>query len=153
MHVSLSEIEAEWQSMRRLTLDLLDACSQKDLDHVPIGAGPVWKQFRHIAGIHEVYLNAIETGHVSFNGSGKTYAGDASVTGLRAYFEGLAVRHAEMLSHIEPGTRIDWFGEPVSISVHLMRLIGHETLHHGQFILQWRARGIPMPPSWQAWGV
>ena len=84
MHLSLAEIETEWQAMRGLTLDLLDSCTEEDLDHVPIGAGPVWRQFRHIAGIHEVYLNAVGSGHVSFDGSGKTYAGEVSVAALRA---------------------------------------------------------------------
>ena len=153
MHTSLQGIEAEWQAMRGLTLELLAACSEDDLAFVPKGLGSVWKQFRHIGGIHEVYLAALQSGRIAFDGSGRTYSGDASREALQAYFQVLSDRHAEALSDSDPAATIDWFGQAVSLRAHLIRLISHETLHHGQFIQQWRMRGKALTPSWQAWGV
>ena len=47
---------------------------------------------------------------------------------------------------------IDWFGEGVSVLLHLTRLLNHETLHHGQLILNWRVIGREFPKSWNSWG-
>jgi uncharacterized damage-inducible protein DinB len=34
-----------------------------------------------------------------------------------------------------------------------MRMLAHETLHHGQLILYARLLGKTLPPGWKAWGV
>ncbi|MGD1922867.1 MAG: DinB family protein [Paracoccaceae bacterium] len=153
MQLSLPELQAEWDQMRGLTLDLLAACSEEDLLHEPPGSGALWKQFRHVGGIHETYLAAIDQGRIVFDLGARTYRGGPSQSALTEYFAGLSDRHADVFTHAARDRQIDWFGEPVSLPLHLVRLIGHETLHHGQFILHWRALKHPFPASWQAWGV
>ena len=153
MAVTLQEIDAEFQAMRGLTLDLLNACSEADLASALPQCGPVWKQFRHIAGVHEDYLSAIETGQINFDGSCRSYGGDDSRSALQAYFHALSERHGRVLSQASTSREIDWFDERISLGAHLMRLISHETLHHGQLILLWRTRSVQMPSSWQMWGV
>jgi hypothetical protein len=41
----------------------------------------------------------------------------------------------------------------VSVFQHLMRMLAHETLHHGQWILYARLLEKKLPPGWKAWGV
>jgi hypothetical protein len=47
---------------------------------------------------------------------------------------------------------IDWFGEATTMPIHVSRLMAHETLHHGQLILCWRALNKSFPESWGSWG-
>ena len=113
----------------------------------------MWRQFRHIGGVHETYLAALGQGRIVFDMAARTYRGGASKAALSEYFDALALRHDAAFEAVESDLHVNWFGEPVSVPVHLVRLIGHETLHHGQFILHWRALGRSFPDSWQAWGV
>ncbi len=48
---------------------------------------------------------------------------------------------------------IEWEGEMAGVFQHLMRMLGHETLHHGQWIIYARLMGKKLPPGWKAWGV
>ncbi|MEM9062405.1 MAG: DinB family protein [Pseudomonadota bacterium] len=153
MSLSLDDLQDEWSEMRALTTDLLAACSDTDLEFTPEGAGALWKQFRHIGGIHENYLAAIARGAMAFDPATRTYREGASRSALTGYFAELADHHAAAFADAPRGRPVDWFGKPVSLDMHLVRLISHETLHHGQLLLHWRALGHAFPASWQAWGV
>lgn len=149
----IAEVQAEWTAMRQLTVDLLDACSNDEL-HFALapGQGALWKQFRHIGRVQEDYLLAFETGHVVFDPANGSFTGAATVPDLTAYLARIDARHTEMLQTLDPNRTVDWFGEMVSAQTHLVRLISHETLHHGQLMLAWMALGHKFPPSWAAWG-
>ena len=67
-------------------------------------------------------------------------------------FEKLEKYHINTIAGLGSGQVVSWFGEDVSPCVHLCRLLAHETLHHGQLILYWRALGHPFPESWANWG-
>lgn len=149
----MDALRAEWEATRRLTRDLLRACTGRDLLFVLHPAsGPVWKQFRHIGRVQENYLTALETGRVVFDPAAGSYEGGAAGAALDAYFDRLDQRHDAVLARLAPDCHVDWWGERVPAEGHLLRLLTHETLHHGQLMLCWRAIGKPFPPSWAVWG-
>lgn len=149
----IGELQSEWTSMRQLTLDVLRVCTPDDLAFRPQpSVGVLWKQFRHIARIHGHYLDALETGSVRFDMADATYCGDGSRESLLAYFEEMDQRHEALFTSADPNGTIDWFGEPASTQIHLIRLISHETLHHGELMIYWRALGHSLPKSWAVWG-
>ena len=146
-------LQKDWTFTRQLTVDLLDACSKGDLDFaLNSHCGPLWKQFRHMGRVHENYLSALITGQINFDPADGSYAGKASAIYLNGYFEKLEKYHINTFAGLGSGQVVSWFGEDVSPCVHLCRLLAHETLHHGQLILYWRALGHPFPESWANWG-
>ncbi len=148
----MNTLLSEWAFARQLTTDLLDASSDSDLDYrLHATCGAFWKQFRHIARVHEAYLTALETGRISFEADG-SYDGGASVDALRSHLEDLKRNHDRSFAVADPAATIDWFGEAIPVEIHLVRLLTHETLHHGQLMLYWRALGHPFPESWESWG-
>ena len=153
MSETQSDVEAEIIWARSLTLDLLRKCTPDDLQfQLSPGFGPLWKQFRHIARVHENYISAIQTGAVRFGVQGCSYTGGCSKSALLSYFEKLEGRHRVELEKLEENDVIDWFGKRVSVLLHLTRLLNHETLHHGQLLLAWRVMGREFPKSWKSWG-
>ena len=50
----MDALRKDWTFTRQLTVDLLDACSQGDLDFaLNSHCGPLWKQFRHMGRVHK----------------------------------------------------------------------------------------------------
>jgi len=149
----MDALQKDWTFTRQLTVDLLDACSQGDLDFaLNSHCGPLWKQFRHMDRVHENYLSALKTGQVNFDPADGSYAGKASAKYLNDYFEKLEKYHITSFAGLGSGQVVSWFGEDVSPCIHLCRLLAHETLHHGHLILYWRALGHRFPESWANWG-
>ncbi|MCB0355237.1 MAG: DinB family protein [Bdellovibrionales bacterium] len=149
----IAEFEKEWGWARSLTKDLLVACSEADLLATPLPTiGPLWKIFRHVFRVQENYLAGIETGVTSFGFEGTHYIGSPSKSELLALCENLGMRQNSLVSSSRSDILVHWEGEKVSREVHLVRLLSHETLHHGQLILIWKALGNPFPKSWSAWG-
>ena len=149
----MDALQKDWTFTRQLTVDLLDACSKVDLDFaLNSHCGPLWKQFRHMGRVHENYLSALITGQVNFDPADGSYVGKASAINLNGYFEKLEKYHINTFAGLGSGQMVSWFGEDVSPCIHLCRLLAHETLHHGQLILYWRALGHPFPESWANWG-
>lgn len=149
------QILNEFNWARGLTVDLLKACSQSDLEFcITANSSPLWKQFRHIARVHENYLNALETKKIQFCYDGCSYAGGASKDALLQYFEVNSQRQVLLLKNINNQAEffIDWFGEKTNLEMHFVRLLSHETLHHGQLIFYWKALSKSFPSSWSAWG-
>ncbi len=151
--MDLKDLESEWNWARGLTLDLLKASSDEDLIfELNSACGPLWKQFRHIARVHENYLHALKTKQIAFGTEGCTYEGDSSQVALTDYFQRLQRQHSSAFQSFDSSSKIDWFGEPKSLDLHFLSLLTHETLHHGQLILYWRAMGRDFPESWSDWG-
>ncbi len=149
----MENMQAEWTFVRGLTMDLLNACTTDDLTfELSPQCGPLWKQFRHMGRVHEEYLTALRTGQVKFDPSSGSYNQGKSKPGLVNYFAKLHDLHAELFRGVGSEARISWFVQTISPEIHLVRLISHETLHHGQLILYWRALGKPFPKSWESWG-
>ena len=151
--MAFEDIHGEWHWARGLTVDLLNACSDLDLEfQLTENSGELWKQFRHIGRVHENYLTSIEVGSAAFDTASGSYSAGNSKADLLSYFETLQAQHQTTMASVSTDTTIDWFGESVSLELHLTRLLAHETLHHGQLILYWRALGNEFPKSWGDWG-
>lgn len=145
---------AEWRDMRRMTQDLLEACSETDMDFTlyPDAVSPLWKQFRHIGRVQENYFDALETGTMLFDPAQGSFVGPPHKRHLCVYFTKLGRRSDTVMACVDPTRLIDWEGDSITAERHLVRLLGHETLHHGQLILSWRALGHRFPKSWEVWG-
>src|SRR5438046_1310552 len=137
-----------WSFTRGLTLDLLGSVVTDALLYSP-GAdlGPMWKQFRHVGRVQENYVEALTTGRIRFDWT-NTYRGGPSTEALGEYLRAVDERLEAALRTTDEGLEIEWDGERLSIEEHLARLVAHETLHHGQWIVYVRLMGGAFPPSW-----
>lgn len=150
----LDHFKSQWQFARGLTLDLLDALSGEELLLSPHGSlGPWWKQFRHVGRVQENYIAAAKTGRVNFGIEGCAYRGGADKSTLRKYLENLDSQGLRLIETTPPDTSIDWFGEQKSLAQHLLYLVDHEILHHGQWVVYRKELGGGFPKSWSAWGL
>lgn len=139
---------------RILTLDLLQSLSAEELRWSPgPNVGPFWKQFRHVGRVQENYMRALHTGTVNFDNVG-SFVGTSDCAALIDYLEELDDQLISSLAHMDESTVIDWFGnEKISAFDHLLRMLGHETLHHGQWIVYCRLMDKQFPKSWHIWGL
>lgn len=148
-----------WEITRGLTYDLLDSLTQKDLLFTPgKGLGPFWKQIRHMGSCQECYFEALRTGKVEFNYKDKSYAGGVSKSQLKGYLQNL---DKELFKKLESFSESDWektifwskqYQPPVY--EHLMNLVQHETLHHGEWVVYVTLKGLKFPESWKVvWGL
>lgn len=144
----------EWQFVRKLSLDLLHELSGKQLEYSPKGnMGPFWKQFRHVGRVQENYTNALFDLKIEFNELNSSYTGGASVESLVGYLNSQDENMIDAVNKFDHSDSIDWFGEEIDLETHLIRLISHETLHHGQWIIYAKSLDINFPESWKAWGL
>lgn len=157
--MNIDTILEEWHFVRRLSLDLLAGQTEASLIAVPgPNMGALWKQFRHIGRVEEDYAEAILTGKIEFNSSRNSYSGGPDRANLRDYLLECDRKLLDALKKSGDGSAlsINWFAESVGLDLHLVRLISHETLHHGQwiqFVKSGQALDVVFPKSWQAWGV
>lgn len=153
MQEKLSRFLNQWRFDRSMTLDLLRSLSDEELGWSP-GAevGPFWKQFRHIGRVQENYMEALDTGSVTFSPRG-SYNGTANGAALVAYLESLDKQLEQQLAETDENKLIDWFGEEkITAFDHMLRMMGHETLHHGEWIVCCRLMKKTFPKSWSIWG-
>lgn len=151
---------SEWRFVRGLTMEILAELDEADLEYAGLPSmGPFWKQFRHMARVQQDYIDAIETSKIAFTTDGKTYSGGGDAIHLATYLEEQDRRleriEAKVLETAYPAGEfaVDWFGRKESLHVHMLRLVAHETLHHGQIIVFMRALRKEFPPGWDAWGL
>lgn len=151
---SVASFEREWSSARKLSLELLSSLNQDDLQFSP-GAelGPFWKQFRHLGRVQECYLQAIQSGAMKFTPEGSIYPMDESKEAVRAYLTGLDQQMKELLVTVSPSAPIEWPGERISVLDHLLRLLSHEMLHQGQWVVYMSLMGKAFPKCWEIWGL
>jgi hypothetical protein len=147
--------DAHWRLARGLSCDLLRSLEDTDLlfspgDHV----GPLWKQFRHLGRVQENYLRAMDGGRVVFTCEGLTYSGGPSRQHLLSYLNQLDADLTRRLKSMTGSSRlIQWPEETVDLHEHLRRMLEHEILHHGMFIVSVQILGRPYPESWRTWGL
>jgi uncharacterized damage-inducible protein DinB len=150
----LDSFASEWNFTRRLTLELLESLPDAELGETPgRGFGAFWKQFRHVSRIQECYLDALRSGRIKFDYENKRYRGGCSRDSLKAYLQELDRDLLRAPEELDWHRTIDWDGKSVNVFQHLMRMLSHETLHHGQWIFYARLMEKKMPPGWKAWGV
>jgi uncharacterized damage-inducible protein DinB len=143
----------EWKLTRGLTLELLDSLTDAELGETPgPGVGPLWKQFRHLGRLQECYMEALNTKKIKFDYSNKRYRGGCSKNALRAYLRALDRELVQAIAAVDWNANIEWEDGMASVFQHLMRMLAHETLHHGQWILYARLLEKKLP-GWKAWGV
>ena len=151
----LQAFRGSWSPMRELTLDLLADLSPGDLLFSPgPGLGPFWKQFRHMGGVQECYLEALRTGRVRFAYADKRYHGGADREALLAYLRSLDEEMFALLVGIDWARSIAWGAtDAPEVAGHLQRLVEHEILHHGEWVVYARLLGRRLPASWGLWGL
>lgn len=145
---------SEWQFTRGLTMELLTSLNDEELQYSPSeNLSPFWKQFRHVGRVQEDYLCAMESGELSFSPERGRYNGGCSRDKLITYLNELDTELEQRLSDPTLHPTISWFGAPLPVSEHLMRLITHEVLHQGAWMVYMRMLGRSFPPGWDAWGL
>ncbi len=145
---------SEWQFTRGLTIELLASLSDDELQYTPgQGLGPFWKQFRHTGRVQEDYLCALECGELSFSPERGRYTGGCSRDKLITYLNELDTELQQKIAEPSLPPNIIWFGTPLPINEHLMRLVTHEVLHQGSWIVYMRIMGRNFPPGWDSWGL
>ena len=150
----LDLFKSEWKFTRGLTLELLDSLTDAELSQTPSPElGPFWKQFRHVGRLQECYMEALNTKKIKFDYRNKRYRSGCSKNALKAYLRALDRELVQTFEGVDSDATIGWEGEMVSVFQHLMRMLAHETLHHGQWIVYARLMGKQLPPGWKAWGV
>jgi uncharacterized damage-inducible protein DinB len=146
--------KAAWSFSRGLTRDLLEDMSESDLLFLPgPQLGAMWKQFRHVGRVQECYMEALITGRIDFSPEGKSYDHGPSKKWLQAYLAGLDDRLYEILANVDWRSEMIWFDEKVKVFEHMMRMVSHETLHHGQWVVYMRLMNKSFPESWSVWGL
>lgn len=147
--------EERWKFARGLNIDLLRSLDEADLLFSPgDGVGPLWKQFRHLGRVQQNYLTAMSTGRIVFTSEGHVYSGGPSKQHLLNYLGQLDKDLRAQLSKLAGAAlAIDWLGETVAAGEHLMRMVEHELLHQGMFVVAIQLLGKRYPESWRAWGL
>ena len=150
----LDLFKSEWKFTRGLTLELLDSLTDVELSQTPSPElGPFWKQFRHVGRLQECYMEALNTKKIKFDYRNKRYRGGCSKNALKAYLRALDRELVQAFEGIDSSVTIEWEGEMASVFQHLMRMLAHEILHQGQWIIYARLLGKQLPAGWKAWGV
>jgi len=147
----------EWRQTRRLTYDLLAALPYAVLNFSPHpDFGTFARQIRHMGEIQACYLLGLQTGKMDFAARARQRALEQSAAHLDAYLRQQDSQLAETLRSLSgeaTGRRVAWEGEQVTILQHLMRLLQHETLHHGMLALYAKVADLSLPPSWRIWAL
>jgi len=150
----LAQWAEDWGQTRGLTYDLLRALPPAVLNFSPAaGFGPLSRQIRHVGDIQACYLAALETGRMDFTSQPRQRKVEQSKEHLEGYLQALDASLREALRGLgtEGAARvIQWDGEQLSLLRHLIRLLQHETLHHGMWAIYAGVADLPLPPSWHA---
>ena len=154
---SLGQWAKEWAQTRQLTYDLLAALPYAVMNFSPHpDFGTFARQIRHIGDIQACYLLGLQTGRMDFKARPRQRALEQSKEHLEAYLRDLDTQLSEVLRTLageQPTRPIAWEDGEVSALQHLMRLLQHETLHHGMLALYARVADLPLPASWRIWAL
>lgn len=148
-----SYLRSEWRFARGLTRDLVAALLPEDLLWTPgPGVGPLWKHFRHVGRVQQNFLQGFDEGVMSFTVPEDGYQGGPNSSELLAYLDRLDADLEQRISSLDWTKSVAWTeGDAVIVGEHLVRLVSHETLHHGIWITCCRLLGTRLPASWAAW--
>lgn len=154
---SLEQWAAEWAHTRQLTYDLLAALPYAVLNFSPHPEfGTFARQIRHIGDVQACYLMGLDTAKMDFGARPHQRALEQSKDHLERYLRDLDVQLTQALRSLggEGAVRhIAWEDEEITVLQHLMRLLQHETLHHGMLALYAKVADLPLPPSWRLWSL
>lgn len=147
------EWSQEWTATRRLTYDLLAALPYSVMNFSPhADFGTLVRQIRHVGDIQARYIAAIESGKMDFAGRRQRNlerSKDDIIAYLRSLDDLLFATLAGLSTDRLTAT-IDWGGDDhPSLVQHLIRLLQHETLHHGMWAFYAKIADLPLPDSWQ----
>lgn len=150
---NLQRTKEDFNEMRQLTLDLLDAIPEDKLSFsVGENMGSIGKQYRHIADVHLCYNKAIETGLMSFDKYKRDYSIEKSKEKLKKSLKQVGEEMSALVDN-NPNVKIDWFGDKWDLTQHIRALTDHEILHHGELIVYIMTLDIKFPESWELWGL
>ncbi|HEY3249310.1 MAG TPA: DinB family protein [bacterium] len=149
----------EWKATRGLTYDLLAALPYSVTNFSPHpDFGTLIRQIRHMGDIQACYIAAIGSGKMDFAAQRRQRNLERSKDNVAAYLQSLDGLLIDTLTGLPADRRaatIDWGGgDQPSLHQHLMRLLQHETLHHGMWTFYAKIADLPLPDSWrQAWAL
>lgn len=150
----LAQWAEDWQQTRGLTYDLLRILPPAVLNFSPHpDFGTFSRQIRHAGDIQACYLAALDTGKMDFTAQPRQRKVEQSRDHLDAYLQALDASLMESVRGLrrERLTRlILWDGGQLTPLRHLVRLLQHETLHHGMWAIYAKVADFPLPPSWRA---
>jgi uncharacterized damage-inducible protein DinB len=153
----LRQWAAEWKATRALTYDLLRSLPYAVMNFSPHeGFGTFARQIRHLGDIQACYLLALQTGTMDFAARPRQRALEQSREQIDGYLQALDAQLDELLQGMTPqrlAASVAWEGKPVGVLAHLMRLLQHESLHHGMLAFYAKIADLPLPPSWRAWSL
>ncbi len=150
-----------WKFQRSLALDVLKSLTDEQLSlTVGKNMGTLGEQFRHMARVQIQYTEAIKNKKI---GQTEKKIDPSIARSKEKLLELWEQANKEMLGVLgglsDQETKdlvIDWkyWGiESMNLSSHLDALLDHENLHNGQIIVYLRTHEIPLPKSWEAWGL
>lgn len=146
-----------WEYHRPQTIDLLKAASVEDLSFSPgQGMGSLAKQFRHLANVQHCYIEAVRLGKIDFNKKiyGNEFDEKERLLNILQDEDHAMINFLKGLSKEDWERTVDWQAEHTpTVEEHMMWLIDHEVMHHGQLIVYWRLLGKTFPASWRNWGL
>ena len=149
----LSQWAETWEQTRQLTYDLLHALPYPVMNFSPQPEfGTLIRQLRHTAEMQERYIAAIRSGQMEIRAQPRQRALEQSKENLEAYMRHLDRELLDALRGLTPdqlGSGIEWGKTTLTLRQHLMRLLQHETLHHGMWVFYAKIVDLPLPSSWQ----
>lgn len=151
--LELAQWVEEWQPARALTYDLLRVLPPAVLNFSPHpDFGTFSRQIRHVGDIQACYLTALDTGRMDFAAQPRQRQVERSKDHLESYLHSLDASLLDAVRglRVQPPRPIAWEGEQLSLLRHLIRLLQHETLHHGMWAIYAKVADLPLPPSWRA---
>ncbi|MGH2435635.1 MAG: DinB family protein [bacterium] len=154
----LAQWAREWQQTRALTYDLLRVLPYAVMNFSPHpDFGTFIRQIRHAADIQACYVQAIETGTMDFSIQPRQRKLEQSKDQLESYLLSLDDYLLGAVSALTPERMVKpvvWDGEQITVLQLLMRLLQHETLHHGMWAIYAKVVDLPLPESWRtSWSL
>jgi hypothetical protein len=142
-----------WEQTRGLTYDLLHALPYPVMNFSPHPEfGTLVRQIRHAAEMQERYIAAIRSGRMEIRTRPRQRALEQSKENLEGYMRHLDQDLRDVLRGLTPDQlagRIEWGTTALTLRQHLMRLLQHETLHHGMWAFYAKIADLALPSSWQ----
>lgn len=150
MDPEVSQWADAWRSARALTYDFLRSLPYAIMNFSPHpGFGTLARQIRHVGEIQAGYLEGIKTGQMDLASRRRQRALEQSKERLEAYLQDQDAALLGLLPRADLGHSIKWPSGPVTLMVHLVRLLQHETLHHGMWIFYAKIAELDLPQSWR----
>lgn len=143
----------QWNFTRSETLEILNSLSDEELRFKPEGKTfqPLYYQFGCILRTQVVYTRAIVEGKMDFTWFHEESLLVKTRKELKAKFEkadkewGMAIKNKRR----DEKFKIAWPGFKQSVPNHIVSLVAHERLHHGQLITYFTLAGFELPKNFK----